>query len=63
MSDRRITYGETKSDPLKELASRIMKLSYTDMKKFVDVFNAKNGTSNTADRLVQTAEHLLGDAR
>jgi hypothetical protein len=53
-SDRGLTH-----DALKELAGRIMKLSYTDMKKFTDVFTAKNGTSVLADRLVATAEQIL----
>jgi hypothetical protein len=61
-ADRRIT-AVGQHDALKELAGRIAKLSYTDMKRLVEIFEAKNVVRTTADRLIAVAEHILREGK
>lgn len=56
-----MSINRTKDAALKELAWRLVTLSFRDMQKFADIFDAKNGdTRDTAKRLLAVADEILG---
>lgn len=46
---------------MKGLAGRLVALSFRDMQKFAEIFDAKNAPSRTtAERLLAVADEILG---
>lgn len=56
-----MSIDRTKDAALKGLAGRLVGLSFRDMKKFADIFDAKNEPNrSTAERLLAVADDVLG---
>lgn len=56
-----MSIDRTKDAALKGLAGRLVALSFRDMQKFAEAFEAKNAPGRaTADRLLAVADEILG---
>jgi hypothetical protein len=60
--ERRIELDRVQNGALKQIAGLLQKLSYRDMQKLAQTFDAKNGADRTtAERFLVVADEILAE--